>query len=592
MILYYIFSWLFYLSPLLFYFYYKIQKNSYPKGYTAKKKIFNYKKSYNIRNGFTKRKIPEDIDTIVIGSGISGLSTAALLSKVGQRVLVLEQHYVAGGSTHAFEDKGFEFDTGIHYIGNIHKRKKIFDLITDTPLQWDMMGNMKNGWVYDEIVIGDKHYYLRAGEKEFLKEVKKYWPGEVNNVKKYLKYVKKVSNKDLFFDLKIIQWKPLSKLISKITSKKFFDYTQETALEVIKRFTKDPDLQAFLGGQFGDYGKCPSKESFFIHASVVNHYLNGGWYPRGGSSEIAKKIIPTIEKNGGTVLVRTSVKEIIIENNQAIGVEMQSGEKIFAKNIVSSCGVPNTWKKLVPKEFVPLDIIKKIEELGLSCSFLYAFIGIDGTPEELELRSSNIWHWPHGDYDKLIEDFHNDPENAPIPMFIGFPCSKDSTWNERFPGKSNAVILTISKYEEFKEWENDRQGKRGIEYKNKKEIYANRILEEGLYHYYPKTKGKVIYTEIGSPLTFNHYIGSQKGECYGLDNSPIRYQHDDWLQPKTNIPNLFLTGQDITTLGVTGALMSGVLTAHTILGYGTISDLITGRNLIKDLLNIKIKNEL
>ena len=75
------------------------------------------------------------MDAIVIGSGIGGLTTAALLSRIGKKVLVLEQHYIAGGCTHTFEDKGYEFDTGIHYIGNMHKKhsfsRKLFDLISD-----------------------------------------------------------------------------------------------------------------------------------------------------------------------------------------------------------------------------------------------------------------------------------------------------------------------------------------------------------------------------------------------------------------------------------------------------------------------------
>ena len=118
-------------------------------------------------------------------------------------------------------------------------------------------------------------------------------------------------------------------------------------------------------------------------------------------------------------------------------------------------------------------------------------------------------------------------------------------------------------------------------------IPSDRILEEGLYHYYPKTRGKVTYCEVGSPLTFNHYIGSQRGEVYGLDNKPIRFQHDDWLIPKTHIEGLYLTGQDITTLGITGAMMAGVLSAHSVLGYGTITDLISGRNLIEDIQNLE-----
>ena len=448
------------------------------------------------------------------------------------------------------------------------------------------MGNEKNGYCYDEIVIEDKHYYLRAGEKEFLKEVNKYFPSEINNVIKYLDYVKEVSKKDIFFSLKILQCRPLAKVLSWILSKSFFKHTQETALEVVKRYTTNTDLQAFLLGQFGDYGKTPSQESFFLHASIVNHYLNGAWFPKGGSSIIAKNIVPIIEKSGGRVLVRKAVDRIITVNNRAIGVEMINGDQIFAPTVISACGVPNTWKKLVPKELVPKSILSKIENLGLSCSFTYVFIGMEGSPQELELRSSNIWHWPNKNYDQMIEEFHKDPKIAPIPMFIGFPCSKDSTWNTRYPGKSNAVILTMSRFEEFEEWEHERPGKRSPEYQKLKQQYANRILEEGLYHYYPKTRGKVVYTEVGSPLTFNHYIGSQKGEVYGLNSKPLRFQHDDWLIPKTHIDGFYITGQDITTLGVTGAMMSGVLTAHSVLGYGTINDLLSGRNLIDDIIHL------
>ena len=144
----------------------------------------------------------------------------------------------------------------------------------------------------------------------------------------------------------------------------------------------------------------------------------------------------------------------------------------------------------------------------------------------------------------------------------------------------------MSRYSEFEEWKDDKPGKRREEYQNIKKQYGDRILNEGLYHYYPKTRGKVNYCEVGSPLTFNHYIGSQRGECYGLDNKPIRYEHKDWLIPKTHIKNLYLTGQDITTLGVTGAIMSGVLTAHSVLGYGNLLDLASGRNLIEDIMNL------
>jgi len=539
------------------------------------------------RDGYSKKKIPVGLDTIIIGSGIGGLSCGAILSKIGKKVLVLEQHYIAGGCTHTFEDKGYEFDTGVHYIGNIEKRKKVFDLLTEKPIEWDQMGKLENGYCYDEINIEGKMYYLRSGEYLFLKEIENTFPDELKNVKRYIQDVKKIASKDMFFLLKVIKWKWLSGFLNLIAGRQFRKYLHMTALEGVQQYTSNKELQAVLLGQFGDYGKLPSKESFFLHCSIVNHYLNGGWFPRGGSSMIAKQLIPTILHSGGRVLVRKKVKQILVNaKKQAYGVEMENGDKIFAKTIISACGIPNTWKRLVDKQFVPKSIKQNIDDLGVSCSFMYVFVGMKCTPETLQLRSSNIWHWPDKDYDKMMNEFDKYPLIAPMPMFIGFPCAKDSMWNTRYPNKSNAVILTMMKYEHVKQWEKEKQGKRGKDYEDFKQKMGNRILEEGLYHYYPEARKYVDYVEVASPLTFNHYINSLQGEAYGLENYPSRFKTIDWLRPETHIENLFLTGQDICTLGITGALMSGVITTSRICNYGTLLDLVSGRNIIQDLSNL------
>ena len=96
-------------------------------------------------------------DVLIIGSGISGLCTAALLSKIGRRVLLIEKHHVIGGYTHMFKRKGYEWDVGIHYIGEVHRDsstgRRIFDLITDGNLKWAGMGNP-----YDRIIFPDRSY--------------------------------------------------------------------------------------------------------------------------------------------------------------------------------------------------------------------------------------------------------------------------------------------------------------------------------------------------------------------------------------------------------------------------------------------------
>ena len=70
-------------------------------------------------------QLQEAYDTIIIGSGMGGLATGAILSKQGQKVLVLERHYTAGGFTHVFKRKGYEWDVGIHYIGEVHRENSI-----------------------------------------------------------------------------------------------------------------------------------------------------------------------------------------------------------------------------------------------------------------------------------------------------------------------------------------------------------------------------------------------------------------------------------------------------------------------------------
>ena len=97
----------------------------------------------------------------------------------------------------------------------------------------------------------------------------------------------------------------------------------------------------------GDYGQTPKEAIIFIHASIVNHYIDGGWYPKGGPKVIANNIIKTIEEYNGTVLVGKAVKSLFIRNNKCIGVIMDNGDLIYANTVISSIGFKNTFTKLL-----------------------------------------------------------------------------------------------------------------------------------------------------------------------------------------------------------------------------------------------------
>ena len=120
----------------------------------------------------------------------------------------------------------------------------------------------------------------------------------------------------------------------------------------------------------------------------------------------------------------------------------------------------------------------------------------------------------------------------------------------------------------FANWEASRWRKRGEDYEAFKERIAQRLLVE-LYKQMPQVEGKVDCYELSTPLTTQHFVNYDKGEIYGLDHSPQRFRQR-FLQPRTPIKNFYLTGQDIVTAGVGGALFSGVLTATAMTGVNVL----------------------
>nr|CAH0100999.1 unnamed protein product [Daphnia galeata] len=115
-----------------------------------------------ILKAFTKKLVGEkNWDAIVIGSGPGGLSSAALLSKGGLKVLVLEKHDTCGGGCHTFKEKGYEFDVGIHFVGGFTRQTlthTLFDQISDGQIQWAQLDEN-----YDRVIV----YAMSPTKREY-----------------------------------------------------------------------------------------------------------------------------------------------------------------------------------------------------------------------------------------------------------------------------------------------------------------------------------------------------------------------------------------------------------------------------------------
>ncbi len=520
-----------------------------------------------------KSLLQEKYDTIIIGSGMGGLATAAILAKEGQKVLVLEKHYTPGGFTHVFKRKGYEWDVGIHYIGEMQRDtsllKKLFDYITDGELKWADMGD-----VYDKVVIGDEHFDFVKGVKNFKKQLITYFPEEERAINDYVDLIfKAVKTSKNYYISKAISpiW---DTLFGKFFKSPFYKYSDKTTHEVVSSLTNNETLIKVLTAQYGDYGLPPKQSSFVMHASVVRHYFDGGSFPIGGSSQIVKKVDPIIAASGGTILVSAEVEEVIIEKNTAVGVRMKDGKEFRTTNIISNAGIMTTYNKLLPSKIVEKHRLKEhLKKVKRSVAHASLYIGLEGTPEELDIPKTNYWVFPkENDHDTCINNYLKDL-SQPFPLvYLSFPSAKDPDWSDRYPGKSTIDVITLIPYETFEEWAGTSWKKRGEIYENKKEEIAQRLLKE-VYKQLPQVKGKVNCYELSTPLTTEHFVNYEKGEIYGLDHSPSRFRQS-FLKPRTPIKNFYLTGQDIVTAGVGGALFAGVLTSMAI----------TGKNVLKKIL--------
>ena len=210
-----------------------------------------------------------------------------------------------------------------------------------------------------------------------------------------------------------------------------------------------------------------------------------------------------------------------------------------------------------------------METVRPSVGHLCLYIGLQETAQELRLPKTNFWIYPHNDYDRALADFV-ESNKAPFPVvYISFPSAKDPDYLNRHPGTSTIEIVAPAPYGLFEKWKGSTWGKRGEVYDSMKEALSQRLLSH-LYDKLPYLEGKVDYYELSTPLSTEWFSAYQHGELYGLDHTPERLQQD-WLTPKTRIDGLWLTGQDILTCGVTGAMMSGMLTATAMLGMRKMS---------------------
>lgn len=498
-------------------------------------------------------------DAIVIGSGIGGLTVAALLSKLyHKKVLVLEQHFTAGGFTHSFERKGkFHWDVGLHYVGDMGEGgtgRAVFDYLTNHNLRWHKMPDP-----FEKFVYPDFTFEVYSDPVRFRADLIQRFPGEQAAIRRYFK---DIQNAAFWFGAhSMLELFPawLHPLLKRIV-RNLGAIARQTTQHYLERHFQDTQLKALLASQWGDYGLSPSQSCFGIHSLIVNHYLNGGWYPVGGAKAIAQSIIPVIEQAGGAVITQRRVTEILLESGLAVGVKAQDTantkvglETYWAPIVVSDVGAFNTYLKLIPPSY-PLAERQQIQAFPKSSSMVTAYLGLKESPQQLGFEGENHWIYTTYNHDAIAQSPSIPANHFSKFCYLSFPSLKDP-----LSAGHTAEIIAHVDYDFFSQWREQSWRRRGAEYTELKAQITQSLIQLVERHY-PGFENLIEYAELSTPLTVEHFDASDRGAIYGIPCIPERLDQS-WIGARTPIRNLYLTGADTFSLGIMGAMMGGVKTA-------------------------------
>ncbi len=500
-------------------------------------------------------EIPEGTwDYVVIGTGIGGMAAAAMLSRIGRRVLVLEQHNIPGGFTQTFKRPGYRWDVGVHLVGEMTERSypgRLLKALTDGRLEWESVGE-----IYDEFNFPEGFTIQFPNSRDAFRDtLVDFFPAERRAIDSYLDLVRVAARSSA----KLLQTRAMPRFLSAASKKKVeaaaAPHVAATTDEVLRSLTDDAQLRSVLSAQWGYYGVTPKRSSFAMHALMVQHFLYGAYYPVGTAASIAPAMLHTVAEAGGWTAVRRSVEHIIVRNGRVAGVRLDDGTEIASKRVISAAGALPTSDML---------------DRGLpgagggdrepGPAHLSLYLGFKGDAAANGAQRYCQWYYESWDMEVSRWDVSPDadPGRAAV-LFCSFPSMKDPRHDPGEDGRHTGEIITFVPWEAFGRWADTKWHRRGAAYEAFKQRLTDQMLAQYCEHY-PRLIGMIDHAELSTPLSTHHFARSPRGSIYGLETTPQRLR-DTSLGPRTAIKGLYLGGVDASTPGVTGGLVGGVLAA-------------------------------
>lgn len=490
----------------------------------------------------------KNYDVIVIGGGLSGLTAASLLAKRGLQVAVIDNNYKPGGSCGIFKRNNIIFDQGAAMLFGFGEKGYNAHRLVFNYLE-EPFSIIKHDLLYCLNFKGHRIKFWPDLDR-FSEELAKVFPSQKENIKRFYFDIGKIyqnvmvenpsyttpDETDTLAALKSLLKHPVSYA-------RFLSYLNKSTKSLLEKYFSDPEIFKFFDKLTSMYCYTTVEESPAILAAVmfVDNHVGGSYYPAGSTLFLPGKLEKVIEENSGDMLLEKEVIKILFRDNKPAGVKLESGEEIFAHNLIYSGTVWNLYGKLIDKAYTSTKIRKWAENQipTYPSSVLYAQVDKGVIPND----------------------------TSPIEMLVGNPDFLDesevtayilSIDDKTLCDADSHVVVAIGP--SLRKWAPYNEP----EYKLQKEKEKERLIGV-LEKRFPEFRDGVKYIEIATPRTIERYLNKNGGAVAGPKQMLGQHMFKR-LHTRTNWDNLFCCGES------------------TIMGTGTPTVAITGLSAANALL--------
>ena len=526
----------------------------------------------------------ESWDAIVIGSGLGGLATAAYLCALGRRTLVLEAHYVAGGNSQTFrrshQGRDYEFDVGIHYIGECGRDGVISQVLNGVGLAERVVFRPLDPDGYSTLHFPDFSFRIPCGWENYRKRLLATFPDEREGLAQVLEILQNVSDEGRRFGRGEFE---AADLVSKAPT--FVQWGLRPVTELFAEFRISQQASAVLLGEQGCYAVRPSQTPVVAAGGVTDHFLRGAYYPEGGGQVIAARLIEAIRAYGGEVRTRTPVTGIRIEKGRVLGVtaarKSRHEEEIDAPIVVSNADLKRTFFELVGEEHLSRATRERIRSLRMAVPLFCTYVGLDVDLVAQGAPNSNHYIWGTYDIESVYDELDDGKLCSEAMAYVTMASTKDPVSRHLAPeGHTNLQIMTLVP-RDYAVWSvpqgpaSGGRYHRDPEYRKRKNAVMDQLIATA-ERVVPELRDHIDWKEAATPVSQERFTRSTGGTSYGIEMSvgqagPMR------VGPRTEIEGLFLCGASTPSgPGVAGVMRGGVLTAGEILETDLLRPILAG----------------